>query len=226
MRRQRILVTLAALLVGLVVLQQPASADCSGPTLTYETGEFAPGDLVGVTGSSFGNNCYDTGPPPLGQGVLGIPVSNIDILLVQGDTEWVVAMGNADDDYAFEVDVQIPLDAAAGEAHITARWNIDWEPYIPTTDAIVITEDIAAADAIETPIFGVEAPVVEETEVIESTTTTSTTTTTTTTTTSVPSIESPAPAPDDDDTARATWIAVGLVVAAAAIGGLLVLSKR
>jgi len=209
MRRQRILITLAALLVGVIVLQQPAAADCAGPTLQYETGEFAPGGLVRVTGSAFGNNCYDTGPPPEGEGVLGVPVSDIEILLVQGDMEWVVAMGNAGNDYSFIVEVQIPLDASPGEARITARWNVDWEPYIPATEALVITDGAPTAEAIDLPVFGAEPTPQTVEETAEP----------------VAATEDEDDDPDDDPD-RTTWIAAGLVIAAAAIGGLLLLSKR
>ncbi len=197
MRRQRVLLTLAAIIIGVIVLQEPASADCEGPTLDYETGEFAPGETIEVTGQWFGNNCYDTGPPPDGEGFLGLPIEGIDIVVVQGTNEWTVATGDADADYAFAVRVMLPPDLGSGEATVTARYAADWGPWIATTEPLIITDDPPLVEELEVATF---APAVPATL--------------------------PVPEPADDDTGRATWIALAMVVAAAAIGGLLVLSRR
>jgi hypothetical protein len=99
----------------------PASADCGGPTIRSEPLEVAAGDEVTITGEAMGDNCYDTGPPPAGQGVLGKPLRDLEVVVQQGDAEHVLARGGADDDYAFEVTVTVPADLAPGEAVVLVR---------------------------------------------------------------------------------------------------------
>ena len=41
-----------------------AGADCAGPTIDHQGGEVSPGSTVVVEGLWWGDNCYDTGPPP------------------------------------------------------------------------------------------------------------------------------------------------------------------
>jgi hypothetical protein len=62
-----------------------------------------------------------TGPPPRGEGTLGHPIDDIEIVITQGGTEQVVARGAADDEYAFSVDIVVPSGLAAGEARVLAR---------------------------------------------------------------------------------------------------------
>ena len=73
-----------------------------------------------MTGSGFGDNCYDTGPPPAGEGYLGKPLTEIEVVFVQGDRQTVVARGAADDGYAFEIDVVVPAASVPGEARLLA----------------------------------------------------------------------------------------------------------
>ena len=231
MRRHRILLTLVALIIGVVVLQEPAGADCAGPTLAFETGEFARGASIAVIGSSFGLECYDTGPPPPGEGLLGPPIQDIEILFVQGDSEWVVATGDAGNDYGFRVDILVPLDAEPGDGRITARFLSDWEPWIQTTEAVTITDAAPVVDEWAMATFGPAAePSGGSTEVIESTTTTALTTTSTsppsTTTEPIDGADPENGTDGDTGTTRATGIAVGILIVAAAVGGLLVLSRR
>jgi hypothetical protein len=116
---------LGGLVAGLIsAFPAAAAADCSGPTISVspESGA-ARGEQVTVTGSYFGANCYDTGPPPAGQGIFGTPLDDIEIVFVQGTTELVVARGAADNDYAFSVDVTVPADLQPGEVLLQVRSN-------------------------------------------------------------------------------------------------------
>ena len=100
---------MVALLGGLLLLEPAAAgAACLGPSIEYESGPVRRGGTVTVTGSGFGDNCYDTGPPPAGEGYLGKPLTEIEVVLVQSDRQTVVARGAADDGYAFEIDVVVP----------------------------------------------------------------------------------------------------------------------
>ena len=110
------------LIVGYLVAMptQHVGADCVGPTIVHDTGTFAADDQLDIEGFAFGTNCYDTGPPPEGEGVLGVPVSGIEILLVQGDLVIPVAAGDADGNYEFMVSVTVPSDLEPGEFSILA----------------------------------------------------------------------------------------------------------
>ena len=110
-----------ALLCGLLLLgSAPAGAACLGPSIEYESGPVRRGGTVTVTGSGFGDNCYDTGPPPAGEGYLGKPLTEIEVVLVQSDRQTVVARGAADEGYAFEIDVVVPVGSFPGEARLLA----------------------------------------------------------------------------------------------------------
>jgi hypothetical protein len=101
----------------------PAAADCQGPTVQVTSSSAARGATIDVVGSGFGDNCYDTGPPPPGEGVLGRPLQDLQVLVVQGDTEQVVAAGDAGADYAFEVSVVVPAALEPGEARVVVRYD-------------------------------------------------------------------------------------------------------
>lgn len=132
----------------------PAAADCSGPSLTFAPQDTSRGEDLVVTGRGWGDNCYDTGPPPAGEGVLGRPVKDIEIVAVQGHREWILANVGAGADYGFEARVVVPHDATSGEAQVIARsagepshtWNADQSlrisnapaaPSAPTTETSV-----------------------------------------------------------------------------------------
>lgn len=125
MRRQTVMrllvLSIAALFVVGVVSAPPASADCSGPSMTFSPHDVVRGGEVIATGKGWGDNCYDTGPPPDGEGVLGRPVTDIEIVVVQGDKEWVVATVDADENYRFMSSVNVPQDATPGDAQMIAR---------------------------------------------------------------------------------------------------------
>ena len=100
-----------------------AAADCLSPTIELTHHDVAPGDYLTFVGSYWGDNCYDIGLPPDGEGILGVPIDGIEIFIVQGDDEWLVATGAADAAYAFEVTVVAPSELATGVAEVQARWG-------------------------------------------------------------------------------------------------------
>lgn len=107
--------------LALLTAAPPAGASCAGPTLTVQASPDAVGRLI-VRGEAFGDDCHDTGSAPDGEGALGRPLTGIEVVILQGDAEHVVARGAADDDYTFEVTVTIPAELAPGEASVAARW--------------------------------------------------------------------------------------------------------
>lgn len=110
----------ALAVLALVAGARPVAAVCVAPAVVAEGTEVA-GQLV-VRGEHFGEDCYDTGPPPEGQGTLGRPRHDIELVITQGAVEHVVARGDADDEYRFEVTVTVPAGLVPGEAALTARW--------------------------------------------------------------------------------------------------------
>lgn len=91
--------------------------------MTASPQEVDRGGELTVTGRAWGTDCYDTGPPPDGEGGLGRPVTGIEIVLTQGDNEWVLATVDADDDYSFEEKVVVPPEAEPGDTQLTAGQN-------------------------------------------------------------------------------------------------------
>lgn len=251
MRRRRILLTLTAILVGIVALQRPAAADCAGPTPAVEEGDYLPGEPVPVSGQWFGDNCYDTGPPPPGEGTLGRPIADIEVWFEQGDTEWLVAVGAADADYAWSVAPPVPLDASPGDLAVVLRYEAWGGPQEwPVASVTVLAGEPVGTVPVEPIRFGpddaaleppapepadpptTEAPVpdpIDETEppagepVDEEPPPDAPTTT-------VPADDSSTDSDDQDsdggDDSRGRNIALGIAAAGGAVAGLLVLSKR
>lgn len=132
---------LPAVALGLLVWSgTAASADCQGPTLQFEPAAAPRGGEITVAGTGFGDNCYDTEPPPDGEGVLGRPQRDLQVLLVQGGEELVVAKGDAGADYAFEVTVVVPAALEPGPARFVARLADGGEAFVPQADGLVITD--------------------------------------------------------------------------------------
>lgn len=117
------LITVLGLLAVGLAAASPASADCPSPSMTFSPSEVDRGGEVIATGKYWGDNCYDTGPPPEGQGDLGEPLEGIEIVVVQGEREWVVGTvdAEADADYGFVTRIVVPRDAAPGDAQLVAR---------------------------------------------------------------------------------------------------------
>ncbi len=66
------------------------------------------------------SNCYDTGPPPDGEGSLGKP-ADVALLVAQGESEWLVGSASAKADYRLDAVVRVPLDGKPGAASLVAR---------------------------------------------------------------------------------------------------------
>ncbi|WP_436795038.1 hypothetical protein [Actinospongicola halichondriae] len=140
MKLSRILLGSTLALATLVLVPDIARADCAGPTIEYEPTEVVRGGLLTVTGTGFGDNCYDTGPPPEGEGVLGNPLTEIEIHLVQGDDERLVATGSADEEYGFRVDVIVPASFTPGAMSITVDVGPAFAVFASPEDPLVVTE--------------------------------------------------------------------------------------
>lgn len=94
--------------------------DCVSPTVTYSPVTVDRGSTVTVIGDGFGDSCIDTGPPVPGDDRLGAPLTGIQISFVQDDDEVLVAVGDADDDYQFSVDIVVPASLHPGTMEIVA----------------------------------------------------------------------------------------------------------
>jgi hypothetical protein len=112
-----------AIVLGLVVLggMPQAGADCSGPYLRARPAAGPEGSTVTVTGEAFGDNCYDTGPPPPGQGVLGVPQSGVVVTSTDATgTTTDLTTVDAGPQYRFVVQIVIPGGAVPGTGRIDA----------------------------------------------------------------------------------------------------------
>jgi len=188
----------------------PAGADCSGPTITYGAGEVRAGGTVTVEGNAWGYECYDTGPPPAGEGVLGEPVVGIEVVLSQDGFDEVVARGAAGDDYDFVVEVTVPGWFQPGEATVSARYA-GGVAYDATDRPLIVLDEPALETTGEIVSFG---PVDER----PPPTSTSTTGPTTSTTTSEDGGGAAAPARDGGGgISRVFLLLAGLGIGAAVV---------
>lgn len=105
-------------LAGTIASPHPAEASCVAPVLRFKPALVTRGEALTITGQNFGDDCLDTGTLPLGVGTLGLPLTGIVIVIDQADLEFVVATGSADGDYAFKVEVIVPLGLAPGDAAV------------------------------------------------------------------------------------------------------------
>ena len=139
-RRLGVFAFFVGMMAAGLVSAPPASADCPGPSMSFSPQDVDRGGEVTVTGEAWGDNCYDTGPPPNGEGVLGRPATDIEIVLTQGDTEWVLGTVDADNQYGFEKQMVVPADASPGEAQLNAR-HTGAAPYIPYVEPTLRISD-------------------------------------------------------------------------------------
>lgn len=103
---------------GSVLVAPMAHAACAGPEITALVQ--ADGVLV-VEGEGFGTDCLDSGPPPEdGEGMLGPPARDVVVVVRHDEREFLVAQGDAAEDYTFHVDVRPP--PRAGEVLVEARY--------------------------------------------------------------------------------------------------------
>lgn len=148
------IIAFASVLLGLLITTgSPAAADCEGPTIEIERREVVRGGQLLVTGYAWGDNCYDTGSSPDGEGVLGLPIGEINVYVIQGTNEFLVASGSADSDYSFDITVVIPPELTPGTAIVQARWAdriaYSEEPQIVVTDAAPLVSSEPSVAAFE-----------------------------------------------------------------------------
>jgi hypothetical protein len=94
-----------------------------GPEVEVARQAVGRGETLTVTGKGFGDNCYDSGSPPWGEGALGHPLKGIEVVIAQPPGEVVAARGAADVKYRFSVDVTVPTGMEPGDALLWARWD-------------------------------------------------------------------------------------------------------
>lgn len=141
--------------LALATSPAPAEADCLGPGIERTGGTVDRGGIVQVVGTAWGDNCYDTGPPPSGEGVLGHPLTGIEVYLVQGGVEHLVATGDADDRFGFVVDVAVPDALGPGPVEVVARSARNGRPYVATTRPIVVSDAAPTGSRADAPVrFG------------------------------------------------------------------------
>lgn len=141
MRHRSLLGLLILALTPLVLLPSPAAAFCVGPTINRIEPAIR-GEVITIEGGGFGDNCYDTGPPPAGEGGLGVPIPDVELFVAQGDTEVQVASGAADAGYEFSVDVRVPPRLSPGPALVVARWGTNQS----TEQVLEVLADSAVAE--------------------------------------------------------------------------------
>lgn len=155
----RTLVAVAVAVATLTMTPGPASAGCSGPTIEYEGGSIERDRTVQMIGAAWGDNCYDTGPPPEGEGVLGEPATDIEIFFVQQGVEHLVATGNADKDYEFKVDVPVPDELEPGPVELVVRSSLDVRTDVATPEQLAVSERPATGVSDDAPVrFGAAEP--------------------------------------------------------------------
>ncbi len=136
----------AAVLVGSTLSGiAPASASCAAPNIRINPTEGASGSVVTVTGDAFGDNCFDTGPPPPGQGALGHPLTGIEIDFTQGGVTTTLATVDASDEYSFAVAITVPPDAALGPAAISTSNPVSYPEQVEFTVTAAAAAPIDAA---------------------------------------------------------------------------------
>lgn len=134
----------------------PAGAQCAGPDILVSSDRVGRGATFTVTGEAFGTACYDTGPPPAGQGALGEPAADLELVVEQADRSVVVALGSAGSDYGFTVDVVLPVALVPGPAELVAR-SSDPRTGVVRRSLTVLDEPAAAGATSTVALFG--APV-------------------------------------------------------------------
>lgn len=164
MRRSRPRRRTASIVVGAVmsallpavVAVSPSAADCSGPLFDHRSGAVDRGSTLVVTGFGWGDDCHDTGDPPAGEGVLGNPLTDIEVVIRQGEVEHLVAIGFADENYEFEVEVPIPVDLEPGPVEVrvdSAGSLIPGDPF--RAGELVVSDTPPVEPTVEAPVhFG------------------------------------------------------------------------
>ncbi|MEO6989871.1 MAG: hypothetical protein ABI239_14635 [Aquihabitans sp.] len=148
-----VLVAVAAVAVSPV----KADAKCANYMIEHDIGSVERDGTVHVIGTGWGDNCYDTGEIPPGESVLGRPATEVEVLLIQGDVEHLVATGEADEKYGFTVDVPIPDDLKPGPIEVIARAG-DSVGYVVTTGPLVISDAPPSGQSDDTAVHLGKSP--------------------------------------------------------------------
>src|SRR3954465_13558570 len=90
-----------ATLASLPWSHSTATAACPVPAVKFRPTRVARGATVTIAGQHFGDGCPDTGTLPAGVGELGDPLTGLVLVIDQGDREYVVANGSANDAFEF-----------------------------------------------------------------------------------------------------------------------------
>ena len=131
-----------------VTTDQQTSASCAAPTVRFRPTQVVRGSGVTITGRNFGDDCFDTGAVPEGLGPLGTPLSGLAIVINQGEREFLVATGAADSDYAFQVEIVVPVELEPGEAFLSLMGGGDAR--LPVTPALVVSRTAPRNGAVST----------------------------------------------------------------------------
>lgn len=153
----RALVVVLFAVMAVAVSPSVAVANCVGPQIKHNRAPVERDGTVHVVGSGWGDNCYDTGEPPDGEGVLGRPATGIEIYLVQDDVEHLVAIGDADERYAFTVDVPVPDGLEPGSGEVIARTPSNERFGSVTAGSLVISDAPPTGSSVDDPIRFSEA---------------------------------------------------------------------
>jgi hypothetical protein len=145
-----------AMVVGALFAPTPAAADCMAPTITIDDGPLIRGSTLRVVGTAWGDDCHDTGPPPEGEDTLGKPLNEIDVVVVQGDEEYLVAEGAAGARYDFAVNVAVPSDLVPGAEELVAR-STAGSVNVNATVPLIIASDAPIDAHNEVAQFGAPA---------------------------------------------------------------------
>jgi hypothetical protein len=117
--------------------ERSAGADCVGPTLEVTPARAALGEVVTIAGSYFGTECNDAGPPGE-RAVLGAPQEGIIVTISAGGRDRPVAVVDADDEYAFSVDVAVPpsIGVGGGDVHAISAFEGRSHPVVVSFEVV------------------------------------------------------------------------------------------
>lgn len=126
---------LLVVLLAIAVVQPLALAGCAPPYLTVDDSELQLGDPLIVQGEHFAAECNDTGIGCMGPR-RSPPSRGIDLELRHEGQIVASTVADADDDFAFTVELTVPEDAPAGMYRVVAvedrPFRQEWEsdPFI------------------------------------------------------------------------------------------------
>jgi hypothetical protein len=103
-------------MLSLIALNLPVvEANCAPPGIRIDEQAGPTGTKVLVTGTGFMTRCADTNLVPPAS-----PAKTIKVSFVQGKTEWLLAVVDADKVFKISAPVVVPADAVAGPGTFVA----------------------------------------------------------------------------------------------------------